>query len=109
SLLTIVANSSSVGSFESLLPEASLDDGFLHILNITESSPAEILEIIWLTVRGRISEHKNVRYIKTGRLQIEADRLSVMDVDVDPPACEWHDVSLQKRRIHVSIAGKSMK
>lgn len=109
SLLTIVANSSSVGSFESLLPEASLDDGFLHILNITESSPAEILEIIWLTVRGRISEHKNVRYIKTGRLKIEADRLSVMDVDGDPHPFEPLDISLLKGRIRVSIPGKSMK
>src|SRR5699024_7317698 len=84
-------------------------DGFLHILNITESSPAEILEIIWLTVRGRISEHKNVRYIKTGRLKIEADRLSVMDVDGDPHPFEPLDISLLKGRVRVSIPGKSMK
>src|SRR5699024_5546169 len=103
SLLTIVANASSVGSFERLLPEATLDDGNLHVLNIRESSAKEIMEIIWLALRGSITEHKNVRYIKTEWLKIEADRLSVMDVDGDPHPFVPLDISLLRGRIRVSI------
>ncbi|KKK32929.1 hypothetical protein WN59_12845 [Salinicoccus sediminis] len=106
SLLTIVANASSVGSFERLLPEASLDDGNLHVLNIRESSPKEILEIIWLALKNRITEHKNVRYLKTEWLKVEADRLSVMDVDGDPYPFEPLDISLLKGRVRVSIPEK---
>ncbi|MHC0551842.1 diacylglycerol/lipid kinase family protein [Salinicoccus sp. CNSTN-B1] len=58
SILTIVANTSSVGSFEKLLPHASIDDRHLHILNITPSNPKAIIEIIIAAFRGRLLSTK---------------------------------------------------
>lgn len=106
SLLTIIANSSSVGSFDRLIPEARLDDGFLHVLNITESNPKEILEIIYLAVRGRIAEHKNVRYARTRSLKLMTDRIKVMDVDGDGHPFEQSDIKLLPGRIKVSLPGE---
>lgn len=107
SLATIVANASSVGSFSRLLPDAALDDGALHVLNIGESNTKDILEIIWLAMKGRIAEHKNVRYIKSRQLKITADGLEVMNVDGDTHPFEPLDIKLVPGRIRISIPEKS--
>ncbi|WP_411842527.1 diacylglycerol/lipid kinase family protein [Salinicoccus sp. HZC-1] len=103
SLLTIVANASSVGSFSKLLPKAKLDDHRLHILNVEASNPKEIIEIIALALRGRIAEHKRVRYIQARQVKINTDRLEVMDVDGDSYPFEPLDIELLPARIRLSI------
>lgn len=107
SLATIVANASSVGSFSRLLPDAALDDGALHVLNIKDSNTKDILEIIWLAMKGRIAEHKNVRYIKSRQLKITADRLEVMNVDGDAHPFGPLGIKLVPGRIRISIPEKS--
>lgn len=106
SLLTIVANASSVGSFDRLIPKARLDDGFLHVLNITESNPKEILEIIYLALRGRIAEHENVHYAKTRALKVMTEGIEVMDVDGDGHPFEPLDMKLLPGRIKISLPGE---
>lgn len=106
-LATIVSSAPSVGSFNSLIPQAELDDGLLHVLNIAESNPKEILEIIYLAARGRITEHKNIRYIRSSHLEIVTDRLEMMNIDGDAFPFEPLDVRLIPGRVRISRPKKS--
>ncbi|GAA3721045.1 diacylglycerol kinase family lipid kinase [Salinicoccus jeotgali] len=103
SILTIVANTSSVGSFEKLLPHASIDDRHLHILNITPSNPKAIIEIIIAAFRGTIAEHENVHYMKAETLHLDTDRLETMDIDGDPHEFEAMDIRLLQGCLRVNV------
>ncbi|MFC3418748.1 diacylglycerol/lipid kinase family protein [Salinicoccus hispanicus] len=103
SILTIVSNTSSVGSFASLLPNARIDDHYLHILNIAPSGPREIVEIIIAALRGTIAEHKNVHYMRTRKLTLDTDRLEVMDVDGDAQPFESMDIELIPACVRINV------
>ncbi|TVT27803.1 diacylglycerol kinase family lipid kinase [Salinicoccus cyprini] len=103
SILTIVSNTSSVGSFARLLPEARVDDHHLHILNITPSGPMEIVEIIIAALRGTIARHKNVHYMRTQKLTLDTDRLEVMDIDGDAQPFESMNIELVPACIRINV------
>lgn len=103
SILTIVANTSSVGSFDRLLPEARIDDNHLHVINIVPSTPKEIVEIIIAAFRGRLTEHSNVHYMRTKKLFLDTDRLEVMDIDGDAEDFSAMDIEVVPACIRINV------
>ncbi|WP_031546195.1 diacylglycerol/lipid kinase family protein [Salinicoccus luteus] len=103
SILTIVANTSSVGSFDRLLPQARVDDHQLHIINIQPSTPKEIIEIIIAAFRGRITAHRNVHYMRTQKLFLDTDRLEVMDIDGDAESFKAMEIEVVPACIRINV------
>lgn len=103
SILTIVSNTSSVGSFARLLPEARVDDHHLHVLNISPSNPKEIVQIVLAALRGRIIDHKNVHYMRTDKLTLDTDRLQVMDIDGDAHKFTSMDIEVVPACVKINV------
>ncbi|GAB3058697.1 diacylglycerol/lipid kinase family protein [Salinicoccus sesuvii] len=106
SILTIVANTSSVGSFTRLLHEARVNDHHLHVLNIAPSNPKEIVQIVLGALRGNIADHKNVQYIRTKKLTLDTDRLQVMDIDGDADTFTAMDIEIVPGCIKLNVPEK---
>lgn len=83
SILTIVSKISSVGSLEKLIPEAKPNDGLLHILNIEPVNTKDIVQLIYMAFRGRISEHPKVMYLTAEQVEIKSKQLKEMNIDGD--------------------------
>lgn len=107
SLFTVAANISSVGSIKNLVPEAEIDDGFLHILNIEPVNAKEIMEVIILALSGKITEHEKVHYIKTGEVKMKTSGLKCMNIDGDAHPYAPVKLEILPKRIKIRIPKQS--
>lgn len=80
-LLFIISNSSSIGGFKKLAPEADVLDNLLDVLIIKDSDLSEIANIFFNVLRGEHINHPNVVYFKTADIEIEAETDVSIDVD----------------------------
>ncbi|MFL2100141.1 diacylglycerol/lipid kinase family protein [Desemzia sp. FAM 23991] len=85
SILVLVALTNSVGGFESLLPNASTDDGYLHLLALKGKTVIDKLKVIPKIFTGKAIEDEKVIYrkFKTGTIQIKETKELVANVDGD--------------------------
>lgn len=85
STLILVALTNSVGGFESLLPQARIDDGYLHLLALKGNTIVDKLKIIPKIFTGEAIEDEKVVYrqFKTGTIKIEETQKLVANVDGD--------------------------
>src|SRR5699024_2510074 len=63
-LLFIVSNSSSIGGFKNLAPDADVLDGLMNVLIIKDSDVTELANIFFNILRGNHITHPNVVYFK---------------------------------------------
>lgn len=101
SVLTIVSKLRSVGSLGRLIRHAEAGDGLLHIINIEPVNVFEALHLIWLAVRGDLTDHKKVTYLTAGQAEIRASGLSHMNIDGDIHA--YRDMELSVARGAVTL------
>jgi diacylglycerol kinase (ATP) len=80
-MLFLVANSNSVGGFEKLAPDASLDDGLLDVLMLRKCNLAEFLRIASMALRGDHINDKNIIYFRTSELQITTPDYVQLNLD----------------------------
>ena len=80
-LLFIVSNSSSIGGFKRLAPEANINDGLLDVIIIRKSAITDIANIFFNILSGEHIKHPNVKYFKTKSIAIDSD--SGIDIDMD--------------------------
>lgn len=80
-LLFIVSNSSSIGGFKKLAPEADIIDGLLDVVIIKKSAIADIANIFINVLTGDHINHPNVIYFKTKSVYIEAAKELPIDID----------------------------
>lgn len=78
-LLFLVSNSSSIGGFKKLAPEADVIDGFLDVIIIRKSPITELANIFFNVLTGEHIKHPNVKYFKTKSISIDTEE----DIDVD--------------------------
>lgn len=80
-MMFLVTNSNSVGGFEKLAPEASLDDGLLDVFILKKCNLAEFIRIVTLALRG---EHLNDPHIiHTSTRKIEITSPDYVQVNLD--------------------------
>lgn len=80
-LLFIVSNSSSIGGFKKLAPEADVMDGLLDIVVIKKSAISDIANIFLNVLTGDHINHPNVVYFKTKSIIIESENKVPIDID----------------------------
>lgn len=80
-LLFIVSNSSSIGGFKKLAPEADVHDGLLDVVIIKDSDVPELANIFLNVLTGEHINHPNVRYFKTKRLNVTTNQDVPIDID----------------------------
>lgn len=85
SILVIIALTNSVGGFESLLPNASIDDGYLHLLALKGKTIVDKLKVIPKIFTGEATDDEKIIYrkFKTGTIQVKEANKLVANVDGD--------------------------
>lgn len=69
-MMFLIANSNSVGGFEKLSPDASLDDGLLDVFILKKCNLAEFIRVLTLAVRGEHFSDPNLIFFRTKDIQI---------------------------------------
>ncbi|MDD2446763.1 MAG: diacylglycerol kinase family lipid kinase [Tissierellia bacterium] len=80
-LLFLVSNSSSIGGFKKLAPEADVLDGLLDVVIIKKSAITDLANIFMNILTGDHINHSNVVYYKTKSVYIESKRTVNIDID----------------------------
>ncbi|MEH7444340.1 diacylglycerol kinase family protein [Bacillus sp. JJ1122] len=81
SFLLLAALTNSVGGFESLAPEASVNDGKFHVFIIKKMSFPKIAAIIPSLLKGELKESDEVEYISTSFLNVSSSKEHVVNID----------------------------
>lgn len=80
-LLFLVSNSSSIGGFTKLAPEADIMDGLLDVVIIKKSAVSDLANIFLNVLTGDHINHPNVIYFKTKSISIESESKVSIDID----------------------------
>ena len=80
-VLFLVANTNSVGGFEKLAPDASLNDGMFTLLIVKKANLAELIRIVSLAMRGEHVHDKHVIYAKANRIKVSATKEMMLNLD----------------------------
>ncbi len=80
-LLFLVSNSSSIGGFTKLAPEADIMDGLLDVVIIKKSAVSDLANIFLNVLTGDHINHPNVMYFKTKSISIESESKVSIDID----------------------------
>ncbi|WP_231570997.1 diacylglycerol kinase [Gordoniibacillus kamchatkensis] len=80
-MMFLVTNSNSVGGFERLAPEASLNDGLLDVLVLKRCNLAEFIRLVTLALRGEHLNDSNVIYFQTNRLEVSSPDYVQLNLD----------------------------
>ncbi|MGM9924878.1 MAG: diacylglycerol kinase [Bacillus sp. (in: firmicutes)] len=80
-MLFLVANTNSVGGFERLAPDASLNDGMFTLLILKKTNLAEFIRIASLAIRGEHTKDPNVIYVKANRIKVTSTEKMQLNLD----------------------------
>lgn len=80
--LILIANTSSIGGFKKLAPNASISDGLLDILIIKNTdSIANLAQIFFQILAGDHITNNNVEYFQTNEIKLSSSQNVTVDVD----------------------------
>ncbi|RFU61819.1 diacylglycerol kinase [Peribacillus glennii] len=80
-MLFLVANTNSVGGFERLAPDASLNDGMFTMLILKKTNLADFIRIASLAIRGEHIHDRNVIYQKANRIKVTTKDKMQLNLD----------------------------
>lgn len=80
-MLFLVANTNSVGGFERLAPDASLNDGMFSLLILKKTNLADFIRIAFLAIRGEHINDPNVIYAKANRIKVVSKEKMQLNLD----------------------------
>lgn len=80
-LLFLISNSSSIGGFKKLAPEANVSDGYLDVVIIKKSDMQDLANIFFSIFRGEHINHPNVSYFKSKKITISTEDNVSIDID----------------------------
>ncbi|AIQ46518.1 hypothetical protein R70723_12045 [Paenibacillus sp. FSL R7-0273] len=82
-LLYLITNSSVVGGREGIVPDAKMDDGYLHVLVIKKSSFLNTMQLLLDIKKGTHIEHPDVLYFKTKKVSITQFDANAAHIGID--------------------------
>jgi diacylglycerol kinase (ATP) len=82
-LLFLVTNSSSVGGFRNLAPEASVSDGLLDVMIVKRQNVLELLPLLVQLVNGDHVNNPTITYFQTSRLKVTCAEPQEIPLDLD--------------------------
>ncbi|WP_170006364.1 diacylglycerol kinase [Bacillus fonticola] len=80
-MLFLIANTNSVGGFERLAPDASINDGMFTMLILKKTNLAEFIRIASLALRGEHIGEKHVIYTKANRIKVHSQQKMQLNLD----------------------------
>jgi len=80
-MLFLIANTNSVGGFEKLAPDASMDDGYFDIIILRKTNLAEFIRIVTLALRGAHLEDDQIIYRKAKHIEVTTDEKMQLNID----------------------------
>ncbi|SEO05174.1 diacylglycerol kinase [Amphibacillus marinus] len=80
-LLFLITNTNSVGGFEKLAPDATMDDGYFDLLALKKSNVAELVRVLTAATRGNHIDDPNVFHAKAKHIKVHTDEKMQLNVD----------------------------
>jgi diacylglycerol kinase (ATP) len=80
-MLFLAANSNSVGGFEKLAPDASLDDGKIDLFVLKKCNLGEFIRLVTAAMRGEHLNDPNVIYLATKRVKVTSPDYVQLNLD----------------------------
>lgn len=80
-MLFLVGLTNSVGGFEKLAPDASINDGMFTLLILKKTNLADFIRIASLAIRGEHTNDPNVIYTKANRIKVHSKEPMQLNLD----------------------------
>ncbi|GGA07334.1 diacylglycerol kinase [Paenibacillus marchantiophytorum] len=80
-MMFLVGNSNSVGGFEKLAPDASMNDGLFDVLILRKCNLAEFIRVVTLALRGEHLSDPNLIYFQTNHIEINSPDYVQLNLD----------------------------
>jgi diacylglycerol kinase (ATP) len=80
-MLFLVSLTNSVGGFEKLAPDSSLNDGLFDLLILKKANLAEFIRVATLALRGEHMHDSHVIYTKANRVKISTEDKMQLNLD----------------------------
>ena len=80
-MLFLVGLTNSIGGFEKLAPDASINDGLFSLLILKKTNLAEFIRIATLALRGEHVNDPNVIYTQANRIKVHAKEKVQLNLD----------------------------
>ncbi|WP_071458422.1 diacylglycerol kinase [Bacillus massilinigeriensis] len=80
-MMFLVGLTNSVGGFERLAPNASINDGLFSLLVLKKTNLADLIRIATLAIRGEHVNDPNVLYTSANRIKVHSDERVLLNLD----------------------------
>ncbi|WP_102693862.1 diacylglycerol kinase [Rummeliibacillus pycnus] len=80
-MMVLIALTNSVGGFEKLAPDASLNDGLFSVFILKKCNVADFVKIVTLASRGEHMKDPHIIYAKAKHLKITSDEKIQLNLD----------------------------
>lgn len=100
-LLMLVALTNSVGGFETIAPEAEVNDGMLHVMIIKDIALPQFLLLLPKIITGELGNSEHVEYLKVP--VIEAFSTYEMIANVDGDEGDKLPIKVENLKRHIEI------
>lgn len=80
-MLFLVSNTNSVGGFERLAPEASLNDGVFDLIILKETNLGEFIRLASMALRGEHMKDPKVIYAQASRIKVQTEEKMQLNID----------------------------
>ena len=80
-MLFLVGLTNSIGGFEKLSPNSSINDGMFTLLILTKTNLADFIRIASLALRGEHINDPKVIYTKANRIKVHSDEKVLLNLD----------------------------
>lgn len=80
-MLFLVGLTNSIGGFEKIAPNSSINDGLFSLLILKKTNLAEIIRILTLAIRGEHVNDPNVIYTQANRIKVHSGEKVLVNLD----------------------------
>ena len=80
-MMFLITNSNSVGGFEKLAPDASLNDGLLDVLVLRKCNLAEFVRVVSTVLRGEHLNDPNIIHFQTKHIEVSSPDYVQLNLD----------------------------
>ncbi len=101
--LFMITNTSQVGGFKGITPEASIEDGLLDLLIIRKCSTTDMIAVL---KDYALNNHLNspfIKYIQSSHIKIESDTNLIYDIDGEEGTSFPIEVSVEKQKLNLIV------
>lgn len=102
-MLFLVSNTNSVGGFEKLAPDASLNDGRFDMIILKAVNLAEFIRLASLASRGEHMKDAKIIYAQASRIKIEAEEKMQLNIDGEYGGDLPGEIINLRRHLHMMV------